>query len=167
MVLHSQLESLSVYFDKSLRINNLEDDIPDPEETGEEAEEGAYPLIRPAKLHPILKLFLYLPLSRCPVVPEAAHRRVGHLEPRLHKPAEGDQLGDLPEPPGQSVQARELGLSVREDSQGGLPGLCLHSGAPGPVRLQRGEVPEALAAHCPVLPAHLNCAWCPCLWRLR
>lgn len=29
-----------MYFDKSLRLNNLEDDIPDPEETGEEAEES-------------------------------------------------------------------------------------------------------------------------------
>lgn len=40
MTLLTQLESLSNYFDKSLRLNNLEDDIPDPEETGEEAEEG-------------------------------------------------------------------------------------------------------------------------------
>lgn len=40
MVLLNQLESLSNFFDNSLRINHLEDDIPDPEETGEEAEEG-------------------------------------------------------------------------------------------------------------------------------
>lgn len=40
MLLLSQLETLSTYFDKSLRINNLEEDIPDPEETGEDAEEG-------------------------------------------------------------------------------------------------------------------------------
>lgn len=40
MVLLTQLESLSTYFDTTLRINNLEEDIPDPEETGEDAEEG-------------------------------------------------------------------------------------------------------------------------------
>ena len=46
MVLISQLENLSVFFDKSLRLNNLEDDIPDPEETGEEAEEGVQWFLR-------------------------------------------------------------------------------------------------------------------------
>lgn len=40
MLLLTQLETLSTFFDKSLRINNLEEDIPDPEETGEDAEEG-------------------------------------------------------------------------------------------------------------------------------
>lgn len=42
MGLLSQLESLSaLYFDKTLRLNNLEDDIPDPDDMGgEEAEEA-------------------------------------------------------------------------------------------------------------------------------
>lgn len=39
MLLLSQLESLSSFFDKSLRINNLEEDIPDPEDAGEDEEE--------------------------------------------------------------------------------------------------------------------------------
>lgn len=40
MAFLAQLKKLSEFFDKSLLVANLEDDIPDPEETGEEVEEA-------------------------------------------------------------------------------------------------------------------------------